>query len=954
MAAGAAKSLFKLGRRPALAAQFGAPAVTARRPTRSLAALLSTTVDAPTEATAAPVEKFRKDYTPLPWAVDSISLRFDLRDGADDAERATTVTARLVLSPEATRQPSDDLVLDAEDLEIKSVAIDGHGQVTGFTLKDDKLTIPSAALPKEGAFTLETVTAIAPAANLQLSGLYKSSGMFCTQCEAEGFRRITPYFDRPDVMATYECYIEADKASYPILLSNGNQVESGEVPGSEGARHFAKWEDPFKKPSYLFAVVAGDLGSIKGEYVTQLTNRRVGIEIFSEHANVDQLDHALQSVYKAMKWDEDRYGLEYDLDVYNIVAVNDFNMGAMENKGLNVFNTALTLAKPSTATDADYARIESVIGHEYFHNWSGNRVTCRDWFQLTLKEGLTVYRDQEFSADMGSAAVQRISNVRGLRAGQFAEDGGPMAHPIRPESYIAMDNFYTATVYSKGAEVIRMYEALLGREGFKKGLDLYFARHDGQAVTCDDFRAAMADANAFDLAQFERWYTQPGTPTVEVLEAALDATKGEWTVTLRQSCRDAPGPGKAAAEPFHIPVKVGLLDAATGAEVLETHLLELTQPVQTFVVGGVTTGTARVVPSILRGFSAPVRLVFAEHLKDADLAFLMEHDTDPFNKWEAAQKLAMKVLLAATEEEATSDTGYEVPSALVAAFKGSVAKAIAGARSTGEEATGEEEALDLNLAAAALSLPSLSEMSDAACEPVDPLALVGARKRVKQGLAQAAKKELEEVYVATAPEKDKPYTVDGREVGRRALRNLVLDYLASVEGPERAAAQFEEADCMTDKLAALAALVTQDPSPERTKALAAFKADASTDALVVNKWFSVQAGSGSLEEVEALLAHPDFSWTNPNRLRSVVSVFSAMNLRAFHAADGSGYALVGDAVLKVDKTNNQIAARLCGAFSLWRKYGDERGALMRAQLERIKGSEGVSKDVFEIASRSLA
>jgi len=907
-----------------------------------------------------PVEKFRKDYEPLPWSVASISLSFNLEDGESDEDRATTVSSVLNMAPsDANPGTPVDLVMDCENVELSSVTVDGVA-VTDFTLENDKLTIPASALPLSKPFVLETVSLVAPASNLQLSGLYKSSGMFCTQCEAEGFRRITPYFDRPDVMTSFKVYMEADLSKYPILLSNGNKVDSGPVEGKEG-RHFAVWEDPFKKPSYLFALVAGDLGSIKDTFTTA-SGRAVSLEIFSEHGNVDQLDHAMASVHKAMKWDEDRYGLEYDLDVYNIVAVNDFNMGAMENKGLNVFNTALTLAKASTATDADFERIESVIGHEYFHNWSGNRVTCRDWFQLTLKEGLTVYRDQEFSADMGSPAVVRIDNVRSLRARQFPEDGGPMAHPIRPESYIAMDNFYTATVYEKGAEVIRMYETVLGgRAPFRKGIDLYFERHDGQAVTCDDFRASMEDANKkgdgtaeVSLKQFERWYTQPGTPTVVASDAELDPTTNSWSITLTQSCRDPPGQGEQSSPlPFHIPVVVGLLDAATGEEVMPSQTLQLTDTTQQFTLEGlVKPGTQAVVPSLLRGFSAPVRLELVPELEDAELAFLAEHDTDAFNKWEASQQLAQRVLLDTALYAAAGDEldDQPLPDTLLKAFQGTLA-------------TATSEGVDLNLVAYALALPSLSELSDSMLRPVDPLALVAARKHVKKALATAARAQLAAVYEATSPKEGAAFSVSGPEIGRRALRNLCLDYLSSLDDDQaasRALTQFESASCMTDKLAALSALVArgnkegEEECPSRKKALAAFYADAAGDALVLNKWFSVQAGHGSLAEVKTLMEHPEYSWTNPNRLRSVVSVFAGGNLKEFHALSGAGYAFIGDVVLKVDQTNNQAAARLCGSFSLWKKYDPSRQALMKAQLSRIKDAPGVSKDVFEIASRSLA
>uniref|UniRef100_A0A7S2AUA2 Aminopeptidase N n=1 Tax=Octactis speculum TaxID=3111310 RepID=A0A7S2AUA2_9STRA len=897
-------------------------------------ALMSAVVTDEKAKKETPVEKYRKDYKPLPWTVERIDLEFDLHDGTEDTDRATRVTSSVLMTTMGAAEEGY-MELDCEDIELESVAIDGT-PVTDYTLENDKLRIPVEWMPSiEGKeFTLATVSLLAPASNLQLSGLYKSSGMFCTQCEAEGFRRITPYFDRPDVMTRYRVRVEGDKEAYPVLLSNGNLVESGSCE-DDSARHYTVWEDPFPKPSYLFAVVAGNLGSIKDTYTTT-SGTEVALQIFSEHANVDQLEHAMTSLKKSMAWDETRYGLEYDLGVYNIVAVNDFNMGAMENKGLNVFNTALTLAKPETATDADYERIESVIGHEYFHNWSGNRVTCRDWFQLTLKEGLTVYRDQEFSADMGSRPVCRINDVRSLRARQFPEDGGPMAHPIRPESYIAMDNFYTSTVYEKGAEVIRMYENLVGRDGFRSGLDLYFKRHDGQAVTCDDFRDAMSAANDRDMSQFERWYTQAGTPVVTA-EGSFDEQKQTYSLTLSQRC--SPSPGQPDKLPFHIPFKVGLLDAATGTEVLETQTLELTDSKQTFVLplSDESLKVQDVVPSLLRDFSSPVRLEY--DMTDESLSFLMAHDSDPFNKWEAAQKLATRVILAEAEG------GQGNVDALVEAFG----------------LTLSATDLDLSLQAYALTLPSTSELLDACSPPVDPIAVLDARKNVKQALAKAHEAELITKYEAlSAEEMAESFSLKGS--GRRLLRNVILDCLNSL-GDEGSAArafdQFTASSSMTDRLAALTSLVGSEVAGDRREqALEQFYTAAEGDALVINKWFSTQASADvpdALNMVKTkLLEHPDFTWSNPNRMRSVVAVFAGGNIRGFHAADGSGYEFLGDCVLQVDTINNQIAARLCGALSLWRRYDESRGGMMRTQLERIRDHEGLSKDVYEIASRSLA
>jgi len=584
------------------------------------------------------VEKFRKDYKKPEWDVESIDLKFDLR------EQGTIVETEMILKKSAA-YGGGPLVFDGEDLKLLTLEVDGKAiPISTMTISDDSLTIPAEFLPSgTDSFSVKTMVEISPEKNEQLSGLYKSGGIFCTQCEAEGFRRITYFFDRPDVMTKYSVYLSADKKAYPILLSNGNKIEDGDVP-DDTSRHYAKYVDPFKKPAYLFALVAGDLGSITDEFVTS-SGKTVKLALFSEHENIGKLQWAMESLKKAMKWDEDTFGLEYDLDIFNVVAVKDFNMGAMENKSLNVFNTACLLASTQTSSDADFERVEGVVAHEYFHNWTGNRVTCQDWFQLTLKEGLTVYRDSIFSADMGSAAVKRIEDVKILRRAQFAEDAGPMAHPIRPESYIAMDNFYTATVYIKGCEVVRMYRTLLGVPGFRKGMDLYFQRHDGQAVACDDFRAAMADANGVDLSQFERWYLNAGTPTVEVVSVQHDAGKGTLTLKLKQSQPDTPSQPGSSKLPLLIPVKIGVLSKASGKEVVAEQVLKFTEAEQEFVIEGV--GSDPVVPSILRDFSAPVKLKFEQ--SDEDLAFLMAHDVDAFVKFEAGQKILTKEVLRLAE-----------------------------------------------------------------------------------------------------------------------------------------------------------------------------------------------------------------------------------------------------------------------------------------------------------------
>mmetsp|Transcript_56272 Transcript_56272/g.138065 ORF Transcript_56272/g.138065 Transcript_56272/m.138065 type:complete len:875 (+) Transcript_56272:3098-5722(+) len=867
-------------------------------------------------APPAPVEKFRKDYKAPDFVINKVDLTFKIGDDS------TQVLSSMQVDLRDGGDAKAPLRLDAEALKLNKIMIDGKELASdAYSWASEDVLELKGPLP--ASFKLETDVTIKPQDNTQLSGLYKSSGMYCSQCEAEGFRRITPFQDRPDVMASYSVRIEASKASCPVLLSNGNLVKSGEL---DGGRHFAEWTDPFPKPSYLFALVAGDLGSIKDTYKTA-SGRNVQLEIFSEHANVDQLDWAMQSLKDSMKWDEERFGLEYDLDVYNIVAVNDFNMGAMENKGLNVFNTACVLAKPETATDADYGRVQGVIAHEYFHNWTGNRVTCRDWFQLTLKEGLTVFRDQQFSMDMTSEAVKRIEDVRSLRAAQFPQDSGPMAHPIRPEAYVAMDNFYTATVYLKGAEVIGMYQTLLGREGFRKGMDLYFKRHDGTAVTCDDFRAAMADANGADLAQFERWYTQSGTPTVKVA-AKYDADKKTYTLEMEQSCK--PTPGQDKKEPFHIPVRVGLL-GKDGSDLVEERVLELKETKQTFVFEGVS---EQPVPSILRGFSAPVKVVLAQ--TDEDLAFLMANDKDSFNRWEAGQKLLGKYVLQNANGKPTP-----LPAMLIEAVKKTLT----------------DSDVDPSLKAYALTLPSLSTLAEE-MDVVDPDGLVAGFKHVKKSIAEALKAELLEVYKANVLPAS-PFRQDGEAVGMRRIKNTCLDYLSALSDEASTALAMEQLKanaCMTDVVAATTALASHPDKAVREEAYKIFyDKHAKGNDLILCKWFGIQALAdidGALSQVDALLSHPDFSMTNPNKCRSVIGTFGA-NMPHFHNKDGSGYEWLGDRILEVDKINNQVAARLTGSFSTFRRYDERRQKLMKAQLERLLASEGLSKDAYEVASRSI-
>jgi aminopeptidase N len=870
---------------------------------------------------------YRKDYAPPAYTIDTVDLIFDLREGHTDVRAALQV-----------RRQGDDasapLVLDGEALELRAIAIDGERLDEGaYAVEGNTLTVPG--VPAE--FTLTTEVRIDPAANTALSGLYQTSGNYCTQCEAMGFRRITYFLDRPDVMARYTVRIEGDQETCPVMLANGNRVEEGEL---EGGRHWVRWEDPYPKPSYLFALVAGDLRCHSGAFTTQ-SGREVRLEVWVEPQNIDACEHALVSLQDSMRWDEEVFGLEYDLDIYMIVAVNDFNMGAMENKGLNVFNSKYVLARPETATDKDYEGIQGVIGHEYFHNWTGNRVTCRDWFQLTLKEGLTVLRDQLFTADMTSAAVKRIDDVRGLRLRQFAEDGGPMAHPIRPESYISMDNFYTATVYQKGAEVVRIYRTLLGADGFRKGMDLYFERHDGQAVTCDDFRAAMADANDADLSQLERWYSQAGTPTVHAV-GEHDPDAQTYTLTLRQGYADTGDDDPR--QPLHMPITMGLLGAdgkelplqLTGeaSPVGTQRVLELREAEQQFVFQGVSEAP---VASLLRDFSAPVRLRCERGR--GELAFLMAHDTDPFNRWDAGQQLATELLLELTEA-ASAGRDLQLDAVFVEAF----AKVLA------------DPDLDGSLKAQALSLPAEQQLAQE-LSVVDPDAVHAARQFMRRELATTLRAELLATY--QAGDAGAPYSNDSASIDRRRLKNAALSYLAALEEPQLdalVATQLESADNMTDAQAALM-IVCQRDTPARATALEAFHAKWKHDPLVLDKWFVAQALSsdpGTAAHVRALTSHPDFVRTNPNRVRSLLGAFGMMNQVRFHAGDGAGYALLGDMVLELDAINPQLTARLVSSFNQWKRFDTQRQALQRAQLERIAAKPDLSKDTSEIVGRALA
>jgi aminopeptidase N len=867
---------------------------------------------------------YRKDYRSYPWRVDYLKLHFFI------GEEGTIVRSEMALQ----RQPGEDadcaLTLDGRDLETLSMRVDGeelpadHRRVTGEAME-------IVGLPDQ--FVLTTEVRIHPQRNTALEGLYQSGAFLLTQCEAEGFRTITWFPDRPDVMTRFEVTVEADRIRYPVLLSNGNAVAQGQ----EADRHWVRWEDPFPKPSYLFALVAGDLAHVEDHFTTR-SGREVTLRVYVEKENIDRCDHAMESLIKAMRWDEERFGLEYDLDIYNIVATNDFNMGAMENKSLNIFNSKYVLARPDTATDWDYQAIEAVIGHEYFHNWTGNRVTCRDWFQLTLKEGLTVFRDEEFSADMQSRAVKRIQDARDLRLRQYPEDAGPMAHPIRPDRYVEVNNFYTATVYQKGAAVIRLYHTLLGEDGFQKGMRLYFDRHDGEAVTCDDFRAAMADANGVDLEHFGLWYSQSGTPIVTI-RTHHDADSGTYRIDLAQAT--PPTADQQDKQPQVIPFAVGLLDSEGHSLALqlegesapgdETRLLLLDQSRQSFTFTGLPECP---VPSLLRDFSAPVKVEY--DYAPEQLAVLIANDTDPFARWEAAQRLSQDCILAQVERRAAGE-GFELSDNLVDAFHGLLRDLVA----------------DPALLAEAMKLPDEEYLGEQMAV-VDVDGIHAARQFIRRGLAARLEDAFRVRYEAATV--TGPYSKDPEAIAHRALRNVCLSYLAETgSGGELCRAQLADSDNMTDALAALGSLVrTADPSA--TKALAEFERQWKNDALVMDKWFAMQAtqpGHGTVNRVRELMQHPAFSMNNPNKVRSLVGAFCMLNPTGFHAPDGSGYEFLADRVIELNGMNPQVAARMVSAFNRWKRFDPERQVLMRGALERIAAQTSLSPDVAEIVSNAL-
>lgn len=925
------------------------------------------------------------DYRQPDYLIHETHLHFELYD--DHA----LVHAHLVLE----RNPQLDdslpaLVLDGVKLELKHIALDDR------VLDESEYQVDAESLqlqPEKAEFTLDTTVRIEPQNNTELEGLYRSGGMFCTQCEAQGFRKITYYQDRPDVMSSFTTTVSADKQQYPVLLSNGNKIDEGE----EGERHWATWEDPHKKPAYLFALVAGDLWCVEDSFTT-MNGREVILRMFVEPQNIDKCQHGMDSLKRSMRWDEQVYGREYDLDIFMIVAVDDFNMGAMENKGLNIFNSSCVLAKPETSTDAAFQRIESIVAHEYFHNWSGNRVTCRDWFQLSLKEGFTVFRDAEFSSDMNSRTVKRIEDVTFLRTHQFAEDAGPLAHPVRPPEYIEISNFYTWTIYEKGAEVVRMLHTLLGPELFRKGSDLYFERHDGQAVTCDDFVAAMEAVSGRDLTQFKRWYSQAGTPVLQVTDS-YDAEKREYRLQVRQSCPATPG--QPEKEPFVIPLAVGLLDAATGKELdvraglsreadstacsgdkplrtKGTEVLEVTEASQEFVFSGIA---SQPLPSLLRSFSAPVKLEYAYSREQ--LAFLLEHDTDGFNRWEAGQQLAIQVFNEVLQQQQDGQT---------AEFDPQLAQALARVLA--------DDQLDEALKAEIISLPSLAyllELQDVA----DVANSHSVREALRLNLAQQLEQPLREIYLQLREQaRNTEYRPEAGQIGRRRLQNMALSYLMLLEqasllpdlvrqSPEPVQSadevtrssrvmkgglgesggfdgsgqilaacveQFEQADNMTERLAALSNLVNSNTREQAERALVSFGEEFAGEPLVMDQWFSTQASSplfSDAAKIRKLMEHKAFSIKNPNKVRAVLGAFSQHNLPQFHAADGSGYALLAELVAELDALNPQMSARMVNPLTRWRRYASTQGELMQKELKRLQQLPGLSKDLFEVLEKAL-
>ena len=866
---------------------------------------------------------YLKDYRRPDYRIETVNLRFELED-----TRTIVKSLLTIICDHDKCEGIHPLVLQGKDLLLRYVKLDGQVlSERNYQLDAETLTI----LPVPDRFVLELETEINPRGNTSLSGLYMSGSGFVTQCEAEGFRKITYFLDRPDVMARFFTTIVADKTKHPVLLSNGNLIDSGLLPDG---RHFAKWHDPFPKPAYLFALVAGDLARIEDRFITR-SGREVSLHIYVQPHNKDKCSHAMESLKLAMKWDEEVYGREYDLDLFMIVATDDFNMGAMENKGLNIFNSKYVLAKAQSATDSDFQGIMGVVAHEYFHNWSGDRVTCRDWFQLSLKEGFTVFRDQQFMEDMTSKGVKRISDVNVLRTHQFREDASPMAHPVRPDQYVEINNFYTITVYNKGAEVIRMLHTLLGPGAFRKGTDLYFSRHDGQAVTTDDFVKALEDASGLDLSPFKLWYSQAGTPEVRV-SRSYDPKARTYKLTFTQTC--PPTPGQPEKKPFHIPVALGLL-GKDGKELSlklggekAPEVLELKKAQETFVFTDIP---HEPVPSLLRGFSAPIKIKL--DLTDEERLFLMAHDTDEFNRWDAGQQLAVKIILGLVKDY---HAGKQL--SLDRRFLDAFRKTL------------ESNMVDKAFQAFALTLPSETYLADF-LEVIDPAALHEVRRFVQQVLAA----DLKQSFLAKYRDNQDtgPYRTDQGSIGKRALKNTCLAYLAELEDRDvrdLCVKQYTTAGNMTDVVAALVDLANSE-CLERHEALSSFYETWKDDPLVLDKWLSIQATSrlsNTLETVKALTKHAAFNIKNPNKVRALIGAFSANTVR-FHDPGGEGYAFLTDYVLTIDPMNPQIAARLASAFTMWKRYDENRRELMKAQLERMQKARNLSKDVYEIVTKSL-
>lgn len=873
---------------------------------------------------------YLKDYKVPDFLIQTVDLNFTLD------EQQTKVVSRLSIIRNPASEPAETpLVLNGENLKLIQIVLNDDTVLTetDFQVTPETLTIHN--VPQHRSFTLTIENEINPKANTALEGLYLSNGMFCTQCEAEGFRKITYFLDRPDVMAKFTTTLVGDKDRYPVLLSNGNKVTQGETDNN---RHWVTWQDPFNKPCYLFALVAGQLECLEDSFTTS-SGRTVSLQIFVEPHDIDKCAHAMQSLKNAMAWDEKVYGREYDLDLYMIVAVSHFNMGAMENKGLNIFNTKFVLARPDTATDSDYEHIEGVIGHEYFHNWTGNRITCRDWFQLSLKEGFTVFRDQEFTGDHTSKAVKRIEDVNNLRTRQFAEDAGPMAHPIRPDSYIEINNFYTLTVYEKGAEVVRMLHTLLGPERFRKGCDCYFERYDGQAVTCDDFVSAMEAANNVDLTQFRLWYGQAGTPVIHI-EQTYDADNQSFTLTIRQSC--PPTPGQPTKAPLHVPISIGLIGKS--GKPLKCRLqgedteadevtLQLTSVEQPFTFTGLT---EKPVVSLLRNFSAPVKLDMQRSLEE--LAFLLSYDNDAFNRWEAGQQLGRQVITGLIGDIQNGKNLQLVP-IMIDAFR---------------QVLGQSWN-DLSYFSLLLSLPSESYLAEQ-MQVINVEAIHQAREFVIFSLAQVLQTEMENLYLANNC--DESGRFDSGAIGRRRIKNMCLSFLSRLETgkiQQWLEQQFHAANNMTDQIAALANIVNH-PHPEKDQCLDDFYQKWQSEALVIDKWFAIQAASpmpDTFKKVQALTTHPAFDLSTPNRVRALIGSFTQANPCHFHADNGQGYEFLADQVIALNSLNPQVASRMLGPLTSWRRYDPKRQQLMKTQLERVMHSPDISRDLYEVASKSL-